>query len=39
VRFVGVGEGHGHYLPESADALVAEKVVEFVKRGLEGVKL
>lgn len=39
VRFVGVGDGHGHYLPESADGLVAEKVVEFVKRGLEGTKL
>lgn len=39
VRFVGVGDGHGHYLPESADALVAEKVIEFVKKGLEGTKL
>ena len=39
VRFVGVGEGHGHYLPESADGLVAEKVREFVMKGLEGVKL
>lgn len=39
VRFVGVGDGHGHYLPESADQLVAEKVVEFVQKGLEGTKL
>lgn len=39
VRFVGVGEGHGHYLPESADGLVAERVREFVKKGLEGTKL
>lgn len=30
VGFVGVGDGHGHYLPESADELVANKVVEFV---------
>ena len=32
VDFVGVGDGHGHYLPESADELVAAKVVEFVKK-------
>lgn len=30
VEFVGVGDGHGHYLPESADELVASKIVEFV---------
>ena len=29
---VPVGDGHGHYLPESADELVAEKVVEFIKK-------
>jgi hypothetical protein len=39
VGFVAVGKGHGHYLPESADGLVAEKVREFVMRGLEGAKL
>ena len=39
VKFVGVGERHGHYLPESADGLVAEKVVEFVKKGIEATKL
>lgn len=31
VGFVRVGEGHGHYLPESADAVVAEEVMRFVK--------
>lgn len=39
VGFVRVGDGHGHYLPESADELVAEKVVEFVQKGLEGARL
>lgn len=30
VEFVGVGEGHGHYLPESAAGLVGGKVIEFL---------
>lgn len=30
VRFLAVGEGHGHYLPESADGLVAREVGRFV---------
>jgi hypothetical protein len=34
VSFVAVADGHGHYLPESADGLVAESVRGFVK-GLE----
>jgi len=29
---VPVGDGHGHYLPESADEIVAEKVIEFVQK-------
>jgi hypothetical protein len=32
VDFVPVGDGHGHYLPESADELVAEKVIDFIKK-------
>jgi hypothetical protein len=39
VSFVAVAEGHGHYLPESADEIVAEEVLGFVKKMEEGSKL
>lgn len=39
VEFVAVGEGHGHYLPESADGIVGERVVEFVKKQGQQAKL
>jgi hypothetical protein len=32
VEFLSVGDGHGHYLPESADGVVGEGVLGFVKR-------
>lgn len=35
VEFLGVGDGHGHYLPESADEVVAEGVLGFVRKHSE----
>jgi pimeloyl-ACP methyl ester carboxylesterase len=35
-RFVGVGDGHGHYLPEEASELVAERILEWIDRTAEG---
>jgi hypothetical protein len=32
---VPIGDGHGHYLPESAYEIVAEKVMEFIKKQVQ----
>jgi pimeloyl-ACP methyl ester carboxylesterase len=35
-KFTAVGEGYGHYLPEEASHLVAERILEWIDQTVEG---